>query len=229
MILTEYVMYRGKTKRVQDLSPTSGYKVDVLCSECKNVRNVYYRSIRKAGHTLCQACSMKAKTGKTFVVGTKFNRLTVVEASTKSGYSICRCNCGNIVEVANWDIEHGKTKSCGCLRSENMMKVAHHPIKEEHWHWKGGITGERNSFMSQKTYKDWRINVFERDEYTCRKCGKLGRKLRAHHIQSFADNPDFRLDLYNGITLCETCHRKFHRFYGFETNRDQLDEFIFVL
>lgn len=229
MILTEYVTYRGKEKRVQDLSPTSGYKVDVQCPNCLNVRNVFYSSVCRAGHTLCQSCSIKIKRGKALEIGSKFNRLTIIGASTKTGYSVCKCDCGNSIEVENWNIEHGKTKSCGCLRSENIKRVAPHSVKEEHWNWKGGIAGERNSVMSRKVYKDWRSDVFERDMYMCRKCGNLGRKLRAHHIQNYANNPDFVLDPNNGITLCEKCHRRFHHIYGFETNKEQLDEFLFVL
>jgi len=175
---------------------------------------------------MCQACSAKKKMGKTIKSGTKFNRLTVIEPSKKSGYSICKCDCGNTTEVANWDIKNNKTMSCGCLRSENIKKVSYNPSGKEHWHWKGGVTGERHSAMSKKEYEDWRTGVFERDNYICKKCGQVGGKLRAHHIFNFADYPELRLDLNNGITFCESCHREFHRINGFTTNREQLDDFF---
>lgn len=226
MILTEYVMYRGKKKRVEDLSPNNRYKVDVQCPICKDIREVYHRSIIKAGHTMCQSCSVKQKMRKFIEEGTKFNRLTVINPSEKSGYSVCRCDCGNITEVSNAELKRETTKSCGCLRSENIREVSHHPTGEEHWNWKGGKTDERRLAMSQKEYKDWRTSVFERDDYTCQKCKQWGKQLRAHHILNFADHPGLRTDLNNGVTLCEECHREFHGINGFNTTMEQLEEFL---
>ena len=57
--------------------------------------------------------------------------------------------------------------------------------------------------------------VFERDNYTCQKCGDCSGnghavELHPHHIQPFATNLALRYDLNNGITLCKSCHRKEH-------------------
>jgi len=226
MILTEYVMCRGKKKKVEDLSPTSGYKVDVKCSECEKVRSVHYRSICTAGHTICQKCSAKIKMGKTLPIGKEFNRLTVIKPSKKSGYTIFLCKCGNVKEVDNNNVIIGHTTSCGCLRAENMRKNGFHPIGEEHWHWKGGKSGERYTAMQRKEYKDWRVVVFERDNYTCQKCNQVGYDIRAHHIHNYADYLELRIDVGNGITLCNTCHKEFHNKHGNKTNKAQLDVFL---
>ena len=226
MIITEYVIYRGKKIKVADLSPTSGYKVEVICPECKEKRTVHYRSVCKAGHTMCQSCSMKKKRGKDLVSGDKYGRLTVIKPSKKSGHSIFLCECGKVTEANNYNVKTGKTSSCGCIRSENMKKHGVNPIRENHWNWKGGVTGERYSAMSQKEYKDWRNSVFERDNYTCAKCGQIGCSLQAHHILNYASNPESRLDADNGITLCDKCHRDFHGINGHNTNKTQLDNFL---
>lgn len=76
-------------------------------------------------------------------------------------------------------------------------------------------------------YKSWRISVLERDKYTCRCCEEVGGKLIAHHIFSYKENPDLRVDISNGITLCEKDHLEFHKIYGRKNNtQEQLDEFI---
>lgn len=60
-------------------------------------------------------------------------------------------------------------------------------------------------------YTLWRTAVFERDEYTCQHCRKVGGELNAHHIKSYKNYPELRTVLKNGLTLCESCHRSEHR------------------
>ncbi len=84
---------------------------------------------------------------------------------------------------------------------------------KNHWNWKGGISREyKTSYYSTK-YKAWRKAVFIRDDFTCRECGKMGY-ITAHHIKSFAQYPELRFDLNNGITLCEKCHSKTDNYKG---------------
>lgn len=65
-----------------------------------------------------------------------------------------------------------------------------------------------------KKYGEWRKSVFERDNYTCRLCGKRGGKLNAHHLKRYRNNIEGRTDISNGITLCEECHRQLHKREG---------------
>ena len=60
-------------------------------------------------------------------------------------------------------------------------------------------------------YKKWRNAVLVRDKYRCAKCGTQNRTMHAHHIRPFALFPDERLNIKNGITLCEACHIEEHK------------------
>lgn len=74
--------------------------------------------------------------------------------------------------------------------------------------WKNGATfaaeGERKSWKTVA----WRKAVYDRDNYTCQKCGKCGVKLQAHHLYRFAQYPELRFHVENGLTLCCDCHRQ---------------------
>lgn len=98
--------------------------------------------------------------------------------------------------------------------------------------WKGGITPANMKIRSSRNYANWRTLVFARDDYVCQKCGAHNGEghtvvLRAHHMDGFADFPEKRLDIENGITFCDKCHREFHRRYGMKHNRQwQVDEYL---
>jgi hypothetical protein len=68
----------------------------------------------------------------------------------------------------------------------------------------------------------WRRTVFERDSYTCQCCGHTGSGLNAHHLYNYSSRKDLRLDVSNGITLCQKCHRSseyaYHKLCGNRRN-----------
>jgi len=71
-------------------------------------------------------------------------------------------------------------------------------------------------------YEEWIKKVFERDNYTCQKCGERGRRLEAHHIKPFsriwtenkirtfeqAMDCEELWNIDNGQTLCVKCHKE---------------------
>lgn len=73
--------------------------------------------------------------------------------------------------------------------------------------WKRNKRSQRNS----PKYKEWRKEVFKRDNHTCRYCKQIGGNLNAHHIKSFSKYKKLRLKIDNGLTLCEKCHKESHR------------------
>ncbi|WP_020189716.1 HNH endonuclease [Kurthia sp. Dielmo] len=87
---------------------------------------------------------------------------------------------------------------------------------------------EREQARLVEGYGIWRNSIFSRDHYTCKKCNdSTGGNLQAHHIESWDTAKELRLSISNGITLCKTCHKKFHSKYGFGKNTtNQLEEFL---
>lgn len=102
----------------------------------------------------------------------------------------------------------------------------------------GEVVSYNRGFCRLPDYGDWRDKQYglrvwsrevrKRDGHKCRKrnCGSK-KDLHAHHIYNQADNPDIRFEVWNGITLCQSCHILFHRIYGkVGNNEDQIKEFI---
>lgn len=80
-----------------------------------------------------------------------------------------------------------------------------------HWNYQGGISAENHVIRNSTAMKNWRENVFSRDNFTCMHCGQRGGILNAHHIKPFSSFPELRFEIRNGITLCQDCHIKEHK------------------
>lgn len=79
---------------------------------------------------------------------------------------------------------------------------------EKNWHYKKDRSllvkrQERND----SSYYDWRLQVYKRDSYKCKinNVDCAGRII-AHHILGWAEYPELRYDINNGITLCLAHH-----------------------
>jgi 5-methylcytosine-specific restriction endonuclease McrA len=91
--------------------------------------------------------------------------------------------------------------------------------------YKGGITSLRHGIRDSSKYRQWRFNIFTRDDYTCQVCRKRGGYIHVHHIKLFsqilvenhikiledAKNCEELWDIDNGLTLCKECHLKLRR------------------
>ena len=92
--------------------------------------------------------------------------------------------------------------------------------------WKGGITPKNVKIRTSIESHLWRESIFVRDNWTCQKCEKRGIRLHPHHILNFAQYPELRFAIDNGITFCQECHKKFHKKFGIKNNNEeQIREF----
>ena len=65
-------------------------------------------------------------------------------------------------------------------------------------------------------YRKWRTAVLENASEFCEVCGTQDESLEAHHLLPFSTHPDDRLDEYNGMCLCKSCHKALHHKVGLE-------------
>ena len=88
-----------------------------------------------------------------------------------------------------------------------------------HLNWKGG---KSRNIHGGKKYKEWRLKVYKRDNFTCLICQIVGGQLQAHHLMSWVKYPKLRYKVDNGITLCKECHKLIHSkkyLYGTKNKR----------
>jgi 5-methylcytosine-specific restriction endonuclease McrA len=75
--------------------------------------------------------------------------------------------------------------------------------------WKNGRSLERARARHGAALTRWRAAVLARDGHRCQHCG-TDQELHAHHLKTFADHPDLRFEVRNGLTLCIDCHGRVH-------------------
>lgn len=112
---------------------------------------------------------------------------------------------------------------------ETRKKISEAKKGSNNPNWKGGISLEYKRIRASVEFRLWREAVFVRDNFICQKCGERGEKLHPHHIQNFSQFIELRFAIDNGITLCEKCHKEFHKTYGNKNNtKEQIDEFLLL-
>lgn len=192
-----------------DLKPHSHKKIWAICDVCKTGRWLMLQDYR----LLCKSCSMSGDRnpmfGKRGEKSPIYGRIHTEEVKRR----ISNSHKGKVFS------EEHKRKI-----SENHA----HLSGENHPNWNKNITDrERIIRREYVEYRDWRDTVYKRDNYTCKLCNCVGGILNAHHLDGYNANPNKRILLENGITLCSKCHNKFHSQYGKGNNtKEQFTEFL---
>lgn len=70
-------------------------------------------------------------------------------------------------------------------------------------------------------YVRWAKAIKTRDNFTCQICRIVSNfkiQLDSHHMNSWDWCVKERYDIQNGITLCEICHMRYHKYTSFGKN-----------
>jgi len=200
---------------------------NVMC-DCGNTTIMRGSNLRSGNTKSCECNRFRIED----LVGKRFSRLVVVSYSHADRHGNHHwntvCDCGNTQAVFSGCLKNGNTKSCGCLKKE-LASARCSLVGPLHPSWKSDKTDEERIQRRRVLgYLNWCKCVYERDDYTCQKCGKRGgSKLNAHHIEGYAYNPELRIELSNGVTLCEDCHKDYHHMYGNHATREKFNEWIY--
>lgn len=163
-----------------------GAKVNKECKNCGD----RFESYESDERVFCSKDCMYAWLKEEYKKGVKFQETKRVELECPE--------CGLDFEVKESQKERRKYCSMECY-AQSMKK----DYTDDYNKW-------RKIQESRQEYKEWRIEVFGRDNYTCRICGNE-EKLECHHIIPMRklwdeENTEFVTDVNNGITLCKDCH-----------------------
>lgn len=114
--------------------------------------------------------------------------------------------------IMEYGLYGNETESLKPIARSIFMLVKHYIDRQgRQGGFKGADSDENKLIRNSKLMRQWRKAVFKRDNYTCRICGQHGGKLNAHHVKCFSLYRELRLDVGNGITLCEKCHNNIHK------------------
>lgn len=189
-----------------------------MCKDCRKRKN------RNRYTNLCPVC------GKQFKAEKKSRECCSRKCSSHLRKNRKTVEC----EICNKPITRPKSQfrdrtyvycsnKCQDIGWSRYFSGVNSPIRDN------SITDEER--LARRKYPDyykWRNSVYEKDNYSCKCCGdNKGGNLNAHHIFNYSEHQELQLDIDNGVTLCNICHKKFHDKYGYTENNDkQINEFL---
>lgn len=159
------------------------YLTKRVCERCGNSFDAYIYNVRRGWGRFCSnSCSKKGNSNRVGKVLSTESRFRISQSLKK------RYELGELVSPL---------VSLGIVGRRG----------EKSPNWRGGKTLIGQMIRRSLTYKEWRMSILQRDDFTCQECGTRGGKLHVDHIKSFADYPELRFDKTNARTLCIPCHR----------------------
>lgn len=171
----------------------------------------------------CQDDKVKAKrkdrfyTARKFLKDNGYNILTsesnFVNSGTKTKYSIkATCPKGHDSGKDLMELLRGILRPCKVC----MLKEKNGPKCNLY------VDGRNKTNKDERTkigslLKTWRKDILNKFNKKCNICSS-SEKLHAHHLNGFLLDEANRLNIENGVCLCQKCHIKFHTDFGKKNN-----------
>lgn len=228
-------------------------RVTVQCSYCKKELSVQPNRVKRSKNIFCNVeckgnymkehskkennSNYKAVTVKCDCCGKDITK----PPSLVKEHNFCNREC-----MANY-MKTGKTVKCYICGKDFYKIKSQAERSEKHFcsenckhEYQKGLVGELNPQYNPNLtdeerivnrdyleYTNWRDEVYKRDDYTCQKCGQRKGDINAHHLDGYHWDKEHRTDINNGVTLCVSCHKSFHKTYGNHDNtKEQYEEWI---
>ena len=203
----------------------------VMCGEVRFVTNSNFHKIEKGKYSgKCKKCSQKCRIKERSVICPICKKVRVLKPAQWCKIKREKSNGRCLKCSYNRERRRKISKALkGKKYSEERCQIMSELMKgEKHWNWQGGISTENDKERMNRGMRIWKKAIRERDNYTCQKCKIVNKKnLVAHHIYNFAQYPELRTSIDNGITFCVECHKKFHKRFGVKNNtKEQIGYYL---
>lgn len=152
--------------------------------------------------------------------------LVPIEARQRAGKKISNTIKGHPSYLTKEAKKKISNSLSGKKRTEKTkLKISRSMRGSKSYLWKDGRTKLQLLIRNCFKYRQWRLDVFTRDDFTCTQCGARSGKgkavyIEAHHLKRFAKILDeYKIktleealnckelwSICNGRTLCKKCH-----------------------
>lgn len=208
----------------EETTPSSFIHQETRCPICTNERKVE----KLLENNLDKSTSFE-KWGEDNVCKNFIERYWDNILNTTSSDKITYCSRKTKVYIKCENISHKSysvypadftthNSRCPVCAKENRMG-------ENNWNYNPNLTNEERektrTQLDGENQASWRKSIFSNDDYTCDCCNSRGGKLNAHHLNGYSWDKENRWNISNGITLCNNCHKDFHKLYGRKNNTIQ--------
>lgn len=135
------------------------------------------------------------------------------------GYLVIKClYCGKWFKPSRKQISNRLNAIYGVSSGELRLYCSKSCKTACPTYWAKEMPKKNKPSTSREVQPELRKIVFERDNWTCKICGKhkdnLSIPIHCHHIDPVINNPIESADIDNCITLCKTCHIQAHKIPG---------------